>query len=60
VRDVAESETSGRLKALSKRYETWWETHSPRIYAATAQLQDALFESMVRLTSTQFNSQNAG
>jgi hypothetical protein len=58
VRNVAESETSGRLKALAQRYATWWDTHSPRLYAATSQMQDALFDSMVRLASTQFMPQN--
>jgi hypothetical protein len=60
VRDVAESEVGGRLAALSQRYGEWWERHSPRLYAATAQLQDALFESMVRLSAMQSTLLSAG
>lgn len=53
LRDAAETEAGGRLATLSQRYETWWETHSPQLYAATAQLQDALFSSMIRVASQQ-------
>ncbi|HEY6137016.1 MAG TPA: nucleotide-binding protein [Thermoanaerobaculia bacterium] len=52
VRAAAAAEIGGRLSALSKRYETWWAAHCPRLQTATVRLHDALFDRMLALRST--------
>jgi hypothetical protein len=58
VRTTARIEVGRRLQALSHRYEQWWHKHSPRLYTATADLQRAIFDGMVRLAS--MNARIAG
>ena len=57
VKDVAAEEAGGRLSSLSRRYSKWWAKHSPHLQEATTKMQDALFEVLVRLTSTQLKTE---
>jgi hypothetical protein len=56
VQDVAAEEASGRVSSLSQRYSEWWDKHSPRLQKATVGMQDALFGTLVQLSSTQLRA----
>jgi hypothetical protein len=54
VQDAAAEEAGGRMSSLTRRYSDWWEKHSPGLQEATGAMQDALFNVLVRLSSTRF------
>jgi len=51
VQDVVAEEAGGRFSSLSQRYSEWWDRHWPRLQEATIGMQDALFETLVQLSS---------
>jgi hypothetical protein len=58
VQNVAAEEAGGRLSSLGRRYTEWWERHSPCLQDATARMQDALFDVLVRLSSAQLKAEH--
>jgi hypothetical protein len=51
VQRAASREASARVLSLSDRYSQWWAQYSPRLQDATAQLQDRLFQAMLRVSA---------
>jgi hypothetical protein len=53
VQDVVSEEASGRLSSLSARYSDWWQKHCPKLQEATARLQDALTNAVIKVAAEQ-------
>jgi hypothetical protein len=53
VQRAATREASARVSSMSDRYSQWWAEYWPRLQDATTQLQDRLFQAMLRVSAQQ-------
>lgn len=51
LRDVASDKARTRMEGLRKRYSEWWGRHSEPLQSATTNMQDALFNAAMNLSS---------
>jgi len=49
IQNAASGEANQRIGALKEKYKDWWDRNYPNIEAATSQIQDKLFQSVLAL-----------